>query len=196
MSLFDYLEALFAKDADISTIPTSAVDDPLPEHEPDGYWSGFKGEKDSSLLYAEGAANVADMIVSNTRMKYPITFLTSKRWIINTPEEYHRYIEFVYCTGLIEGTDHYIRYQLANKPSSFDKLVGFFAVRCGDCGKVAAGEFKGNPNMGDEMYQVLHRKDYFCKKFGWTYCGGHGYSGGRRMICPECSKKYIGTELE
>lgn len=44
--------------------------------------------------------------------------------------------------------------------------------------------------MGDWMYETYHRKNYFCEKYGWTYMGGHGYPGGRRMICPDCSKEY------
>ena len=74
-------------------------------------------------------------------------------------------------------------------------LAGMLCCRCGDCGKIAAGLLHGNPDMGDSAYQIMHRKDWFCCNFGWTFMGGHGYPGGRRMICPECSKVYAAKEV-
>lgn len=192
--ILDEFRALFAPNANNNEIPKKAPKDPLPERDKESeYWSGYEHSdrcKGSKLAYIEGADKIADFMVSKVK-KYPVVFTTSKKWIIPDADSYHRYIEYCYCQGLIndEG-DNYIRYQVVDQTDNWKTFRGIFAVRCGDCGKIAAGEFIGNPDMGDPLYSVYHRKNYFCQNFGWTYCGGHGYPGGRVMICPECSKKY------
>lgn len=41
-------------------------------------------------------------------------------------------------TGLINDFgDHYIPYFPLNQPHEYKDLIGIFAVRCGDCGKIA-----------------------------------------------------------
>ena len=176
--------------------PAEMPDDPLPEHEPDGYWSGHRNlwpfGKEMGLEYAEGREAIADMAVRH-RQKYPFTFRTSKRVDIESADDFRKYIERVYTVELIHPNgDNRIRYQLL----TFDdkEPVGLLCCRCGDCGKIAAGLLHGNPDMGDYCYQIMHRKDWFCTNFGWTYMGGHGSPGGRRMICPECSKIYAAKE--
>jgi len=174
--------------------PESIPDDPLPPHEPDGYWSGHKTYwpfgKEKDTEYAEGREAIGEMAVRHRR-EYPFSFLTSRYITVENKEEFRNYIERVYTTELItpEG-DNRIRYMLLEMNEDVDKALGMLCCRCGDCGKVAAGLFHGNPDMGDRLYQIMHRKDWFCANFGWTFMGGHGYPGGRRMICPECSKRY------
>lgn len=63
-----------------------------------------------------------------------------------------------------------------------------FLCQCYDCGKVGAVCHHGSPDMGDIAYRAMHRKNYFCARSGWYYEGGHGYFGGRRMICRECTE--------
>lgn len=176
--------------------PAEMPDDPLPEHEPDGYWSGHRNNwpfgKEMGLEYAEGREAIADMAVRH-RQDYPFTFRTSKCIEIESADDFRKYIERVYTVELITSNgDNRIRYQLL----TFDdkEPVGLLCCRCGDCGKIAAGLLHGNPDMGDYCYQIMHRKDWFCTNFGWTYMGGHGSPGGRRMICPECSKIYAAKE--
>ena len=176
--------------------PAEMPDDPLPEHDPDGYWSGYGNHwpfgKEKDTEYAEGREAIADMAVRH-RQDYPFTFRTSKRVDIESADDFRKYIERVYTVELIHPNgDNRIRYQLL----TFDdkEPVGLLCCRCGDCGKIAAGLLHGNPDMGDYCYQIMHRKDWFCTNFGWTYMGGHGSPGGRRMICPECSKIYAAKE--
>ena len=178
--------------------PAEMPDDPLPEHEPDGYWSGHRDHwpfgKEKDTEYAEGREAIADMAVRH-RQKYPFSFNTSKSVDIESADEFRKYIERVYTVELIHPNgDNRIRYQLL----TFDDKgpVGLLCCRCGDCGKIAAGLLHGNPDMGDYCYQIMHRKDWFCTNFGWTYMGGHGSPGGRRMICPECSKIYEAKEAD
>ena len=181
--------------------PDEIPEDPLPSHEPDGYWSGYRSRwpfgKDKETEYAEGREAIADMAL-RYRKTYPFTFRTSKEIVCETPEDFRSYIERVYTTDLItpDGNNN-IRYQLLEWPSGgYDSLVGLLCCRCGDCGKIAAGILHGNPDMGDWAYQYMHRKDWFCCNFGWTFMGGHGHPQGRRMICPECSKIYAAKEKE
>ena len=176
--------------------PAEMPDDPLHEHEPDGYWSGHRDHwpfgKETDTEYAEGREAIADMAVRH-RQDYPFTFRTSKRVDIESADDFRKYIERVYTVELIHPNgDNRIRYQLL----TFDdkEPVGLLCCRCGDCGKIAAGLLHGNPDMGDYCYQIMHRKDWFCTNFGWTYMGGHGSPGGRRMICPECSNIYAAKE--
>ena len=174
--------------------PASIPDDPLPPHEPDGYWSGYRSgwpfDKEKDTEYAEGREAIGEMAVRHRR-EYPFIFRTSRIIMVKDEEEFRNYIERVYTTDLIipEG-DNRIRYMLLEMNRDVDKALGMLCCRCGDCGKVAAGLFHGNPDMGDPLYQILHRKDWFCANFGWTFMGGHGSPGGRRMICPDCSKRY------
>ena len=178
--------------------PAEMPDDPLPEHEPDGYWSGHRNHwpfgMETDTEYAEGREAIADMAVRH-RQKYPFSFNTSKSVDIESADDFRKYIERVYTVELIcPNGDNRIRYQLL----TFDdkEPVGLLCCRCGDCGKIAAGLLHGNPDMGDRAYQIMHRKDWFCTNFGWTYMGGHGSPGGRRMICPECSKIYAAKEAD
>lgn len=177
--------------------PDEIPEDPLPDHEPDGYWSGYRSRwpfgKDKETEYAEGREAIADMAIRH-RDSYPFKFRTSQTIELDSAEDFRKYIERVYTTGLIipEG-DNRIRYQFLHKTS--DSILGMLCCRCGDCGKIAAGLLHGNPDMGDSAYQIMHRKDWFCCNFGWTFMGGHGYPGGRRMICPECSKVYAEKEV-
>lgn len=174
--------------------PASIPDDPLPPHEPDGYWSGYRSswpfDKEKDTEYAEGREAIGDMAIRH-RKEYPFIFRTSKFITVNNEEEFRAYIERTYTSELITAQgDNRCRYMLLEMTDDVSKALGMLCCRCGDCGKIAAGLFHGNPDMGDPAYQILHRKDWFCANFGWTFMGGHGYSGGRRMICPECSKRY------
>lgn len=174
--------------------PDEIPDDPLPSHEPDGYWSGYKSrwpfDKDPDTEYAEGRKAISDMAI-RYRQDYPFTFRTSRTITVESAEDFRKYIERVYTVDLIiPNGDNRIRYQLLRMDKDTRSAVGMLCCRCGDCGKIAAGILHGNPDMGDWAYQYMHRKDWFCCNFGWTFMGGHGHPQGRRMICPECSKKY------
>jgi len=180
--------------------PDEIPEDPLPDHEPDGYWSGysrcFAGDKENETEYAEGREAIADMAIRH-RDSYPFRFRTSKTIELDSAEDFRKYIERVYTDELITPDgDNRIRYQLLRMDKDVRSAVGMLCCRCGDCGKIAAGLFHGNPDMGDPAYQIMHRKDWFCCNFGWTFMGGHGYPGGRRMICPECSKVYERKEAK
>lgn len=193
------LVAQVQHDYDVLDIDT-VHNDPLPPHEPDGYWSGYRVNdmwvKDGTkaLGYAEDDDIPA---LAQEYAEYPITIVTNdhRKCDIQNDDELARYVRNVATVGLIDGTDNYIRYAWLNSHcGSEDDVIGMFVCRCGDCGRKAQGIFRGNPDMGDSCYQTLHRKDWFCSNFKWTYMGGHGYPGGRRMICPECSKVYEQAE--
>lgn len=173
--------------------PEQIPEDPLPDHEPDEYWSTFRSRwpfgKEKDTEYAEGREAIADMAL-RYRQDYPFIFKTSRIITLNSSEDFRNYIERVYTVDLIHETDNRIRYQLLKMDKDEKSAIGMLCCRCGDCGKIAAGILHGNPDMGDPCYQIMHRKDWFCCNFGWTFMGGHGYPGGRRMICPECSKVY------
>lgn len=180
--------------------PDKIPEDPLPDHEPDKYWSGYRSRwpfgKDKETEYAEGREAIADMAIRH-RESYPFKFRTSTTIELDSAEDFRKYIERVYTTELIiPDGDNRIRYQLLGWSRREDPPLGMLCCRCGDCGKIAAGLLHGNPDMGDPAYQTMHRKDWFCCNFGWTFMGGHGYPGGRRMICPECSKVYAEKEAK
>lgn len=170
----------------------STTEDLPPLHEPDGYQSELQPPVNKTKdNYAEGADAIVEM--QDRIVIYPLSLenKTFSYFKIKNKDEMDFFIRGYILPDLINDLgDNYIRYVLLSKPQSADNLIGMFAVRCGDCGKYAQGLFNGNPNMGDPAYQVYHRKNWFCDNFGWTYMGGHGYAGGRRMICPECSKLY------
>lgn len=170
--------------------------DKLPQHGDDGYWSGgYKAVENDKSKYAEGTKNVGDLAVANNKREYPYSLeLNGVDFNFADQEDWRCYVENVALSNLINDVgDNFIRWIPLNSISSYKnagKLKGMFCVRCGDCGKVAQGLFNGNPDMGDPAYKVYHRKNWFCDNFGWTYMGGHGYPGGRRMICPDCSQEY------
>lgn len=198
------IEAAFGKEKQKKTsketepvYPEQIPEDHLPSHEPDGYWSGYRSRwpfgKEKDTDYAEGHEAIADMAL-RYRQDYPFIFKTSRIITLNSSEDFRNYIERVYTVDLIHEIDNRIRYQLLKMDKDEKSAIGMLCCRCGDCGKIAAGLLHGNPDMGDPAYQIMHRKDWFCCNFGWTFMGGHGYPGGRRMICPECSKIYAEKE--
>lgn len=174
-------------------IPDEIPDDPLPEQDKEGeYWKGYPnlspGTMETAGKYAENE-DIPDMVMSMGEWEFPIyTMKNGRRSVINNAEEMRKYIRNYQMTNLIEGKDHRCRAMPLKNGYEPDHNVLF--VRCGDCGKYGCGELKGNADMGDYAYKIMHRKDFFCNAYGWTQMGGHGYAGGRRMICPECSKKY------
>lgn len=179
-------------------IPDSAPDDPLPERDKGEEYVVNRGEivGISDMQYMSNPDEIVAFAKKYAIMPIPIVLNDGRRKTIDNFEEFEKYIRNIALCNLIEGTDNRVRYVICDsRPNIEDKdVIGMFVVRCGDCGLVAGGEFHGNPDMGDSAYAIYHRKNYFCDNFDWIQLGGHGYHGGRVMICPECAKKYKKVE--